>query len=266
VSKKLVLLKLGGSLITEKNRPHTPRPDVMQRLAEEIAEARSRDGNLQIVLGHGSGSFGHVPASKYRTRLGVKTPEEWLGFVEVWREASALTHLVLGALEAAGLPALVLPPLAMVIAKQGKVTSWNLDTLRHALDRKLLPVIHGDVAFDTALGGTILSTEDLFSYLTGQLHPTQVLLAGIEPGVWADFPHNTRLLEEITPASFAHLGSGLSGASATDVTGGMAEKVRQALSFVEASPELKVAIFSGEVAGNVRMALLGEAVGTQVHA
>jgi len=262
----MIFLKLGGSLITEKNRPHTPRPGVMQRLAQEIAEARSRDGNLQIVLGHGSGSFGHVPASKYHTRLGVETPEEWLGFVEVWREAAALNHLVLGALEAAGLPALALPPSAMVVARQGKVTSWSLDTLCQALDRGLLPVIHGDVAFDTALGGTILSTEDLFSYLAGQLHPTQVLLAGIEPGVWADFPHNTRLLEEITPATIARLGSVLSGASATDVTGGMAEKVRQALSFVEASPGLKAAIFSGEVAGNVLLALLGKVVGTQVHA
>jgi len=83
----LQFLKLGGSLITEKDRPHTARLQVIRRLASEIARARRDDPALRLVLGHGSGSFGHVPAQKYGTRGGVRTPEEWGGFVQVWREA-----------------------------------------------------------------------------------------------------------------------------------------------------------------------------------
>ena len=34
----LVFLKLGGSLITDKDRPRTPRPDVLARLAASTAD------------------------------------------------------------------------------------------------------------------------------------------------------------------------------------------------------------------------------------
>jgi isopentenyl phosphate kinase len=123
----------------------------------------------------------------------------------------------------------------MVIARQGKVESWDLGTLQQALERDLLPVIHGDVTFDRGLGGTILSTEDLFTYLVGQLHPARILLAGNESGVWADYPNNTHLLSEITPQGFTEIEARLGGSASTDVTGGMAEKVRQVIAMVEAS-------------------------------
>jgi isopentenyl phosphate kinase len=265
MNSKLVFLKLGGSLITVKDRPHTPRLEVLERLAYEIAEARAQDPNLQILLGHGSGSFGHVAASRYHTRLGVNTSEDWRGFIEVWRQAAELNQLVLQALEKANLPALVLPPSATIIAEGGKVATWELEPLRAALEKGLLPVIYGDVVFDRLLGGTILSTEELFSHLAGHLHPARLLFAGLQPGVWVDFPKNTSLFPEITPASFPHVEAGLKGSTATDVTGGMADKVRQIMLMIDTVPSLKASIFSGEVPGNLRHALLGELPGTLIH-
>ena len=195
----------------------------------------------------------------------MKTSDEWAGCIEVWREAAELNHLVLKALEKANLPALAFPPSAMVIAHQGMVSAWNLDTLLHALGEELLPVIYGDVVFDAVIGGTILSTEDLFTFLAQHISPVQILFAGNQPGVWADFPDNTSLLPEITPGSLRQIETGLRGSVATDVTGGMADKVRQGLSLVEAIPGLKASIFSGEIPGNVQRALLGEAIGTAIH-
>lgn len=266
MNPRRVLLKLGGSLITVKEQAHTPRLEVLKRLAVEIAEARTADPELQIVLGHGSGSFGHVPASKYHTRKGVTTAQEWTGFVEVWRAADALNRLVMQALEEAGLPALRFSPLAMVTARGASVETWDLDNLLQALARGLLPVIHGDVIFDRKLGGTILSTEDLFAYLAEHIAPDQLLLAGMEPGVWADFPACTRLLEEITATSMADIEAGLTGSAATDVTGGMADKVRQVMALVQSTPRLEGMIFSGETPGSLRRVLLGEHLGTVIHA
>jgi isopentenyl phosphate kinase len=265
MSKRLVFLKLGGSLITDKNVPYTPRPDALARLAKEISEACGQDRDLQILLGHGSGSFGHVPASRYHTRRGVRTPQEWNGFVEVWQQAAELNHLVLSALLDAKLPALALPPSASVIANEGRIVQWQLEPLRLALKHGLLPVVQGDVVFDIRRGGTILSTEDLFAYLTRQLLPAQILLAGREAGVWQDFPQNTRLLTEITPDSFPTITTGLAGSTSTDVTGGMIEKVRLMLSLVEEFAGVRALIFSGEAAGNVRRALLGENIGTLIQ-
>ena len=260
------LLKLGGSLITDKASTHTPRPAVLERLADEIAAARQQDPGLNLVLGHGSGSFGHVPARRYGTRQGVHSFAEWRGFVEVWREAAALNHLVLHALDAAGLPAISLPPSASVTADDGKVLSWDLSPIQAALRTGILPVIYGDVVFDLTRGGTILSTEDLFAHLAGELRPSRILLAGLEPGVWADYPANTRLVPEITPQNFAAMTTAVSGSAVTDVTGGMASKVLESLSWVQTVPGLQVLIFSGEEPGVVGEALAGKAVGTLIHA
>ncbi len=152
MSSILVFVKLGGSLITVKAQPHTPRMDVMERLADEIAEARRQEPGLKILLGHGSGSFGHVPASKYHTRQGVHTTQEWLGFAEVWWEASELNRLVMQSLAQAGLPVIGFSPSAGVLARDGKVVTWNLEPLSSSLENGLLPVIHGDVVFDQARG------------------------------------------------------------------------------------------------------------------
>jgi len=262
----VVFLKLGGSLITDKNRPHTPRMEVIRRLAAEILAARMKDASLRILLGHGSGSFGHVPARRYGTRQGVRTEQEWRGFVEVWREAVQLNRIVVDALGEAGLPAISLPPSSSTLARDGQVESWNLAPVRRALEASLLPVVFGDVVFDSQRGGTILSTEDLFSYLAEQLQPQRILLAGIEAGVWADFPSCTRLVDEITPASWNDLSATVGGSTAPDVTGGMASKVRQSLELVGRISNLEVFIFSGESMGAIEQALNGAHLGTRIRA
>ena len=164
-SPSLQFLKLGGSLITDKQHAHTTRLEVLKRLAGEIAAAFDRDPGLRLLLGHGSGSFGHVPAKEFATRQGVQGEREWHGFTEVWYQASELNRLVIHALHAEGLPAMAFPPSAMVIAQEAKVLSWDLSPLHSALQAGLLPVVYGDVVFDTRRGGTILSTEDLFDHL-----------------------------------------------------------------------------------------------------
>jgi len=80
------------------------------------------------------------------------------------------------------------------------------------------PVVYGDVIFDTVWGGTILSTEDLFAHLARQLRPTRLLLAGIEMGVWVDYPINSQLIKEITPHNLSEVAPALEGSAATDVT------------------------------------------------
>jgi isopentenyl phosphate kinase len=192
----------------------------------------------------------------------VYTPQEWQGFVEVWREAAALNHLVMDALAAASLPAIAFAPVASLSTENGRVQHWDLSPIQAALQAGLLPVVYGDVIFDRQRGGTILSTEDLFEHLALHLRPGRILLAGLEPGVWQDFPHCTILMTTITPATWVQTAEGVSGSAAVDVTGGMAGKVEQSLRWVQALPGLEVYIFSGEEAGAVQRALAGQTVGT----
>jgi isopentenyl phosphate kinase len=261
----LVFLKLGGSLITDKEKPYTARPEKLAAITARIAAARDANPNLRLVLGHGSGSFGHAAASQHGTRRGVSGPEAWRGFAEVWYQAAALDRIVVDVLRAAGLPVLALAPIAAVTADMGTVASWDLGPLQAALENGLLPVVYGDVIFDQALGGTILSTEDLFGHLARSLRPRRILLAGREPGIWADFPARNILLPEITPESLNWYAGGLGEAAGADVTGGMVSKVSQMLELVKEIPGLDVLIFSGEDDENIARALRGENPGTLLH-
>jgi isopentenyl phosphate kinase len=261
---RLQLLKLGGSIITDKSRPRSPRPDVIRRLAEEISAAREADPPLHLIIGNGAGSFGHVPAKKFATRQGVHSPADWRGFLEVWGEAKDLNEIVMDHLQAVGLPVIAFPPVSCVTADDGVLIEWNLTPVIQALGAGLIPVVHGDVAFDLRRGGTILSTEDLFTYLAIQLHPRRVLLAGLEPGVWVNYPQRLEIIPEINPDNISTALPALSGSAGTDVTGGMASKVRQSLDLAHQIPGLEVLIFSGEGPGNVRRALDGERLGTVI--
>jgi isopentenyl phosphate kinase len=264
MSHELVFLKLGGSLITEKTKTAVPRTEVIGRLAGEIAAALRAAPSIRLVLGHGSGSFGHVPAKKHNTRAGVQTEEQWAGFIEVWQQAQALNRIVMDALSAAGVPAMGFPPAASVMAKKGNLSSWDLLPLKSALHARLVPVVYGDVVFDTDIGGTILSTEDLFVYTAQHLSPARILLAGDEVGIYQDYVAKTDVIEEITPHTLPE--GSLGGAAGADVTGGMAGKVSKMLDLVQRLPNIEVNIFSGLKAGNVQRAIRGERFGTILKA
>ncbi len=266
ISLELWFLKLGGSLITEKSKPFTPRLEVLTRLAQEIHLVRKENPQLRLLIGHGSGSFGHTVAQKYATRQGVHTTQEWQGFAEVGHSAANLHYLVMQAFHRAGLPAISFPPSACVIAEQGRVADWPLEPVRSALVRGLVPVVFGDVAFDRALGGTVLSTEDLFIYLNHHLQPQNILFAGRESGVWVDYPKCTRLIEEIRLEDASWRQNGVSSSAAMDVTGGMLGKVEACLQLVRQNPGLRVRIFSAEEPAALLQAFSGVALGTLVRA
>jgi isopentenyl phosphate kinase len=144
------------------------------------------------------------------------------------------------------------------------VLSWDLAPLRHALQAGVLPVIYGDVVFDQELGATILSTEDLFRALAGPLSPSRILLAGLEAGVWMDFPARTRLVEQITPDSYHSVRPGVGQAMGADVTGGMQAKVEEMLELVQSVRGLEVCIFSAEEPRSLLESLQGGASGTRI--
>ncbi len=269
----IIFLKLGGSLITDKTKPYSPRLDSLERLAGEIRSARAAQPGLKLLIGHGSGSFGHFavkeslephPYAPHESRGSEASQAFWRGFAEVWYRASQLNRFVVEALHTAGVPVMSFAPSAMARAEGGKIKSWDTSRVQEVLEAGLVPLIYGDIAFDPVKGGTILSTEMLMFHLAHGLHPKTVLLAGLEAAVWADFPRRQQRIEKITARSFAALSGGIGGSHGTDVTGGMRSKVEEMLELVGQLPELTVQIFSGEEAGNVQKALSGQVVGTLI--
>ena len=244
----IVFLKLGGSLLTDKRQAETPRMDVIERLAAEIAQARRERPDLRLVLGHGSGSFGHVYGRRYGTRHGVRSPEEWFGFAKTADAAARLNRIVVKALLDAGVPAWGVQPGVALRCENGRIVAGPEETVAAALERGLLPVVYGDVALDSEIGGTIASTEEIFEWLAGHFHPERLALAGEVDGIYTADPQvdpSAAHITEIRPETLAAIEAGLGGSHGIDVTGGMVAKVRQALGMAAAHPGLEVIVCSG---------------------
>ncbi len=235
---------------------------ILQRTAMEIAQAKAKNPNLRLLLGHGSGSFGHILAAQYTTNRGASTPSEWQGFSRVWASAQRLNRIVVDFLMNEDLPVMTFPPSASTICDAGSIQDMAYQPIIDAIEANLIPVVYGDVAFDSKQGAAIVSTETVFTFLAQHLQPSRVLIAGIEKGVYANFPESEKIHRSITSKDLEEIGLG--GAQTTDVTGGMRGKVETALEIARLSSDIEVRIFSGEAPGSIENALLGAKPGTLI--
>ena len=262
--ENLVFLKLGGSLITDKTRPLTPQLEIINRIAEEIVGAMDAAPDLKLVIGHGSGSFGHAVANQYQTQSGGFSDDYWDGFAKVWLAARLLNQIVIEKLSDAGLPVIAFPPSASTLSSNHTIREWDTAALELAVSHGLIPLLQGDVVFDSVLGGTIVSTEQVFQFLAARLRPSRILLAGLDRGVYLDAEKPEEVVKQITPTTFDTILPALTGAQAVDVTGGMLSKVSLMVELIAANPDLQIDIFSGIDPGNLYDALLGLHPGTLI--
>ena len=266
MTSNLVYIKLGGSLITDKHSECTPRREVIQRLACEIVAGMEKCSQTNFLIGHGAGSFGHIQATRYNTRAGVHSSHDWCGFASVASAVAELNHIVHTALLSAGVPVFNVQPSASAHCRDGKLIKLAAEPIENAIDNGLTPLLRGDVAFDEKRGGTIISTEMIFGFLSHNLPPAKVLLAGIAPGVLRNHPCGS-IIPEITPQTFPDYADDATFSDAPDVTGGMKGKVAEMIALVQNISSATVHIFSAQQDGALRRALDGtEATGTMIRA
>jgi isopentenyl phosphate kinase len=256
----LVLVKLGGSLITDKSRPFTEKTDVIKRLARETHEARE-EGKLRIVLGHGGGSYPHEPANRYQTNKGMAGPESIRGLSLVQDAAARLNRIVVKALIEAGENAISVSPSSCTISEGSRITEWYTKPLEKYLDYRMLPVVYGDTGVDSRQGFCILSTEELFYHLSRKLGPCKIVMCGKTDGVFSADPNkypDAKHISEITPETYKDVENFLASSDGIDVTGGMLLKVRRAVELARGGTETH--IINGTKPGNLKKALLDEDV------
>jgi isopentenyl phosphate kinase len=264
-------VKLGGSVITDKAGREAADAPLIARLAAEVAEARAASPGLRLLLGHGSGSFGHHYAARYGVHRGLPPDGDVTGLALTAGAALRLNRIVVDALLAAGVPALALQPSASLRSSGGQIVEWQTAQIGRALQLGLVPVIHGDVAFDDAQGSAIVSTEALLAHLAEatELRPSRVILVG-EDAVYSADPRANPGAERvplITAANLAAVLGGASGSHAVDVTGGMRSKLALMWRLVQRIPGLEVRLI-GPAPGNLAAVLRGDPLdaGTTIRA
>jgi isopentenyl phosphate kinase len=254
----VVLLKLGGSLITEKARGGSARRPLIRRLAGEIARAAAAIPE-RLIVGHGSGTYGHVAAAESGIARGLTSPGQRLGVSRTQLRAAELHHLVLEELLAAGTFPFSLAPSSACLARGGEIEPWDSPPLVRALEQSFLPVVYGDVVMDRDQGVAICSTEQALVALTRGLAGQAIVRRSIWLGETAGvYDAEGATLAELSAASIASHAGALGDAAGTDVTGG----IRHRLETVFALAELGVAslLCDGRVPGLLERALRGEAV------
>jgi isopentenyl phosphate kinase len=260
----LTFVKFGGSLITDKRIESSYHEAVVARLGQEIQAALDGNVDLRVLIGHGSGSFGHFAAKQYGTMQGVHTPEQWRGFARVATTAAELNYLAARTLQAAGLAIWRFQPSASARSRDGVLVDLAVEPIQHALEHKITPLVYGDVALDDVRGGTIISTETIFFYLAQRLPVQRILLLGEVEGV---YDRNGQVIPEITPENYQEIEDALGGSAGIDVTGGMETKVRDMLALTQAVAGLTIRIMRGSTSDLLRQTLLDQAQpGTLIRA
>ncbi len=254
----MLLVKLGGSVLTDKARLRTPRKATISRLAKELAGL----GDDLIVV-HGAGSYGHVLARRYRLN-GPASPAKAKGAAVVQRDVRVLDDLVVGALLRAGLAPVVLPPSAVLGLEDGRVASFDVAPFRDYVRAGLTPVSFGDVVRDRARGVAVCSGDVVMLELAKAFRPRCVVFAADVDGLFTADPKerdDARLLLSVSEADLPLIDFG--PAKGPDVTGGIEAKVRRMMEIASHADEC--IIVNGNVKNRVRDALRGRiVVGTRV--
>lgn len=257
----MIVIKLGGSVLTDKSRYRVLRRANMKRLATEIAES-TRDA----CIVHGAGSFGHVVAQQHLLARGrSESDAQDAAASQVHRDVRDLHARVVAGLAEAGLAPVGVAPFDFATLREGALDTIDLRPIHRAIAAGLMPVSFGDLVPDATRGYGILSGDVVVEQLARDLKPERVVFATDVDGLYDRPPHeeDAVLLERVTPDEA--VAATTAGSRGIDVTGGMAGKVARLATIARAG--VPVLVVNGTKRGRLAEALAGrDVVGTLVAA
>ncbi len=243
--KKLIFVKLGGGLITDKSKPRTVKLEKIKQFARDFKKTLNQSKDTYFILGNGAGSFGHYEALKYKLPSTINSGQKSYGFSVVQESVKTLNKLVVDELLKQKIPAISVHQSSLLLAKQGKLQKIFTEPLEGFLKLGIVPVIYGDIVYDSANDSHIFSTEDAFSFLINKFHGKKykVLKVIYLTPVRGLLDSKRRVVSKITIRTIAKFKQNLFRTEGFDVTGGMKHKIEQAISL--ARKKIKVYITSG---------------------
>ncbi|OGS55316.1 MAG: hypothetical protein A3K60_00500 [Euryarchaeota archaeon RBG_19FT_COMBO_56_21] len=250
----MILVKLGGSVITDKSRLKTFRKASCDRLCTELGQARKA---LAVV--HGAGSFGHIEAKKHALHKGYRSDSQIQAVASVQRDVRELNLKVLGSLLDSGIRAVSVPPASAGSFSGGKLRSFSKAPFEMQLDLGLTPVSFGDVVPDRTMRFSICSGDLMMEALAKAFKPKLVVFCADVDGVFDRDPKRNPRAELITEFDESSLRSmRRTEARHADVTGSIYGKLERMLVISQHCE--KCMIVNGNVPGRLRNAIAGKQV------
>ncbi|AUV82365.1 acetylglutamate kinase [Salinigranum rubrum] len=237
------VLKLGGSVVTEKDNPEQVDEVSLARTTDAVAGSEVE----RLVVVHGGGSFGHYHAATHGVTTTQGTHDSG-AVADVHGAMKTLNRRVVDALLARDVPAVPVHPLSLGARDAEGDLTLPAGSVRTLLDEGFVPVLHGDLVAHRGKGTTVVSGDELVTSLAGSLDAERVGMCSTVPGV---LDAEGEVIPHI--GAFEDAAAALGGSDATDVTGGMAAKVRSLLSLGAPAfvfgPDGLGAFLAGEEAG-----------------
>jgi isopentenyl phosphate kinase len=228
----LAVLKIGGSVITEKNGEMAARTKEIDRLAEEI----QRSDTHGLIIVHGGGSFGHPSAQKYKIKEGFKDDSQKIGFSETHNVMTVLNGLLMACLIRHKVPAVSVTPSSCIITENGRISHFDDSIIKNLLKMSFTPVLYGDAVLDTQQGFTILSGDQLVTSLAIRFNAERIVIGVDVNGLYDADPKaekTAKMLSHVTLEELEELKGKICQPTSGDVTGGMFGKVVELLPAIE---------------------------------
>jgi len=221
--KLLKIIKLGGSAITDKDKPLVARIDVLERVGEELKPAYPN----AIIL-HGTGSFGHPFALKYKIHKGYKGEfTQRIGYGETKFWVTQLTQMILRSMLDAEMPGFIFFPSSLGVMEEGRFISFNFEPIEGYLKMGVVPIVPADGPVDRKYGALIASGDYLAYILAEHFKPDEVIFAIDEDGlIWEG-----KLVEEMGLDEIKRIYEKIE--EGKDATGGMKGKLKYVIKILE---------------------------------
>ncbi len=224
-----IIVKLGGSIISDKTKRSTARLNTIKQLVKEISAVKSHP----VVVVHGGGSFGHFPAKEHEVRRGGRSRKKKVGVTETALEMTNLGQLIHTAFLDIQHPAIPIRSSSIIVTLDGRISHMDLQALQEFLRQGFTPILSGDVAADTVTGFTIVSGDQISMYLARLLDSQKVIFATDVEGIFTADPKEdskARRIDLITPNTLEKVLDEIAvgtASEAADVTEGMRGKLTE---------------------------------------
>ncbi len=209
-----IVVKIGGSAITNKSKKYSIKEDIINEIAEAIADYLRRGGRIAVV--HGGGSFGHHEVKTIHAEKGLLETQD---SARVQLAMLRLAIKILDILVSKGVPAILHPPHSL--CSNGRASQCRYSIVVKDFDLHLVPVMYGD-AIPTEDGVKVLSGDDIAAALASILKSDCLIYVIDEKGI---LDESGRVIREIRSINEVPLRK----AESADVTGGLRHKLGVAL-------------------------------------
>ncbi|MHA1724660.1 MAG: isopentenyl phosphate kinase, partial [Promethearchaeota archaeon] len=225
---EIILLKLGGSLLTEKNIPYSLRKDIIIRVIRQIKRA-GLSGNLILI--HGGGSFGHPVAKEYNIVKGIdkSIKNQIHGLSKTHQKMNELNSYIIEKLMEENMAVLSIQPSSIFLLDKGTIVVQGIKTIESCLKLGIIPILYGDIILDSEGSFSILSGDQILLLLCEHLKDHQVakvIFATDVDGIYVEEEQgsNPKLALTLSSDQFEHAPLANLGQK-IDVTGSMRGKL-----------------------------------------